>query len=55
MWAQSDVGGLLGNNVGPCADNVGPSYLLFANNVGPIEPCLWVGGIMLVGRYIYPK
>ena len=53
MWAPSDVGGLLGNNVGPFAENVGLRHRLSANNVGPIERCWWVRGIMLVGRYTY--
>ncbi len=43
--------GLLVHNVGPFVHNVGPRPLLFASNVGLIERCLWVRGIMLVGRY----
>ncbi len=51
MWARTLVCGLVALNVGRNADNVGLDPLLFANNVVPKSPLLWVGAILIVGRY----
>jgi hypothetical protein len=53
MWAEPDVCGLLAQNVGPFAQNVGPKDLLFAANVGRVARRLWARKITFVGRYIY--
>jgi hypothetical protein len=51
MWAREPVGGLLAANVGRLSQSVGLTGPRLAENLGPMERCLWVGTGLLVGRY----
>ncbi len=51
MWVESPVFGLFSDNVVLFNDNVGPSPLLFLNNVGRKMACYRVEGFLFLVRY----
>ena len=53
MWAGPDVCGLLADNVGSLANNLGPMPRILSANLGWKSRCLRVGPRMFAGRYNY--
>ena len=53
MWAESAVCGLLPENVGRLAANVGLKRGALSENLVPFWLCLWAHVFLLLGRYKY--